>query len=246
MTFRAVCKADVIKSVIDSLSTLVDEAKFQLSAEGIVVRAVDAAHVAMVDLTLAKGAFKNFEAEEREIGLDIDKLKDALRLAGADDEVEFDLEEDGRLKVRIGNLVRRMSLVDTSGMTDPKVPKLDLPAIIQLPADELERGIKAAEGISDHVALSATPEWFQLSASGDMDSVDLKLEKDTLVDLSVDEDEVRSLFSLDYFSNMVKVAKGSGPLTVHLGNDYPVRLTFEFANGEGSCTYLLAPRIESA
>ncbi|MDX1612265.1 MAG: DNA polymerase sliding clamp, partial [Candidatus Thermoplasmatota archaeon] len=203
MSFRAVCKADVVKSVIDSLSTLVDEAKFEISAEGLTVRAVDAAHVAMVDLRLSKGAFKNFEAEDRELGLDIDKLKDTMRLAGADDEVEFEIEEEGRMTVRFGNLVRRMSLVDTSGMTDPKVPDLNLPAVITLPAGELDRGIKAAEGISDHVALQATEDGFELSASGDMDSVDLTLTEEVLQEITVEED-VRSLYSLDYFSNMVK------------------------------------------
>lgn len=245
MSFRAVCKADVVKSLIDSLSPLVDEAKFQLSPEGIHVRAVDAAHVAMVDLSLSKGAFKNFEAEESEIGLDIDKLKDTMRLAASDDEVEFEMVDQGRLAVRFGNLVRRMSLVDTSGMTDPKIPNLELPAIIRLSAAELDQGIKAAEGISDHVALQATDEGFELSASGDMDSVDLTLTEEVLQEITVEED-VRSLYSLDYFSNMVKVAKSADVLTLHLGNDYPVRLEFDFANGEGKVTYLLAPRIESA
>jgi proliferating cell nuclear antigen len=45
---------------------------------------------------------------------------------------------------------------------------------------------------------------------------------------------------------MVKVAKDAGTVQLRLGNDYPVRLGFEFADGEGEVTYLLAPRIESA
>jgi proliferating cell nuclear antigen len=245
MSFRAVCKADVLKSVIDSLSTLVDEAKFQVAPEGIEVLAVDAAHVAMIDLSVSKAAFKNLEADEMQLGIDIDKLEDATRLASSDDEVEFELEDEGLLKIQIGNLTRRMSLVDTSGMTEPQIPDLDLPATIKLPGDELHRGIKAAEGISDHVALHATAGGFELSAEGDMDSVDLTLEKDTLLEHRAEE-EVRSLFSLDYFSNMVKVARNAGTVTLRLGNDYPVRLQFELANGEGEVTYLLAPRIESA
>lgn len=245
MSFRAVCKADVVKSVIDSLSTLVDEAKFQVAPEGLEVLAVDAAHVAMIDLSLSKAAFEEFEAEEMKLGIDIDKLSDATRLASSDDEIEFDLEEDGLLRLEIGNLTRRMSLVDTSGMTDPKIPDLDLPAEITLPGDELDRGIKAAEGISDHVALEATAGGFELSAEGDMDSVNLTLEKDTLLEHRATED-CRSLFSLDYFSNMVGVAKDAGTIRMRLGSDYPVKLSFEFADGEGEVTYLLAPRIESA
>ena len=58
-------------------------------------------------------------------------------------------------------------------------------------------------------------------------------------------DKSRSLFSLDYFSNMSKVVADSSPITLHLGTDYPVKLEFDIADGSGHIIYLLAPRIES-
>lgn len=245
MAFHAKITADALRSIIDAVGTLVDEAKIKVTKDGIGLKAVDPAHVAMVELTLGKGAFDEFKADEGEFGVDLEKLKDILKLAGTDDEVILKLDTtNNRLEVRIGNLTRRMSLVDTSGMTDPKVPKLELPATITLAVGELERGIRASEAVSDHVALNATPEAFELSAEGDTDSVNLRLEKSMLGALKV-TDKAKSLFSLDYFANMVKAAKGSQALTIHLGSDYPVRMEFEIAKGNGRVTYLLAPRIES-
>ena len=58
--FEAKMKAEVLKEVIDVVSTLVDEAKFNVGKDSIGVKAVDPAHVAMVDLSLDRGAFDSY------------------------------------------------------------------------------------------------------------------------------------------------------------------------------------------
>lgn len=242
---HARCKADVLKTLIDATSTLVDEVKINVAPEGLNLKAVDPAHVAMVELNLKSGAFQEYKADAMEMGVDLEKFKEVLKLASGDDEVEMDFDPTGhRLVMKIGNVTRRMSLVDTSGMSDPKVPKLDLPAKVVVMPSELERGIKAAEAIADHVALVADKDGFELLAEGDTDQVHLKLDKSMLAELKVSE-RAKSLFSLDYFSNMVKAAKSSQGIELHLGTDYPVRMEFDLAGGNGHVTYLLAPRIES-
>ena len=243
--FHARVKAEVLKTVIDAISTLVDEAKFHVTSDGISLKAVDPAHVAMVDLLLKKAAFDEFKAEKMELGIDLDKFKEVLKLASSDDEVVMDYDgENHRLVLKIGNIVRRMSLVDTQGMADPKVPKLDLPCQVTIAASELEKGIKASEAVSDHVALIADKDHFELLAEGDTDAVNLRLDRSMLAELKTNE-RVKSLFSLDYFTNMVKAAKGSQGVHLNLGTDYPVRLEFDIAGGNGHIAYLLAPRIES-
>ena len=58
-------------------------------------------------------------------------------------------------------------------------------------------------------------------------------------------ERAKSLFSLDYFANMVKAGRTSPGIHLNLGNDYPVKIEFDIAGGNGHVTYLLAPRIES-
>ena len=98
--------------------------------------------------------------------------------------------------------------------------------------------------MSDHLALISSPDGFEMFSEGDTDSVNLKLSKDLLEKLDCKE-KVRSLFPLDYFSNIVKVISTPTTVTLSLGSDYPVKLEFNFADEKGSVTYLLAPRIES-
>jgi proliferating cell nuclear antigen len=124
------------------------------------------------------------------------------------------------------------------------VPNLNLPAKMTVTSDELQKGIRAAESVSDHIALNATPEGFEMYSEGDTDSVSLKLPKDLLISLEVTE-KVRSLFPLDYFSNMVRSIPAGSVVTINLGSDFPVKLEFEIADKRGSVNYLLAPRIES-
>src|SRR5687767_9271616 len=60
------CKAEVLKKVLDATNPLVDEAKFKITPDGISLKAVDPAHVAMIDLQLRKAAFLEYKADDME------------------------------------------------------------------------------------------------------------------------------------------------------------------------------------
>ena len=243
--FEAKVKADVLKEVVDVVSTLVDEAKFNVGKDAVSIKAVDPAHVAMVDLALDRSAFEQYKAEEGELGIDMDKMKEILRLAKGGEVISLAHDEEkNRLVVAVGNTTRRMSLVDTAGMSDPKVPSLSLPAKVTIRTDELRQGIRASESISDHIALKASSAGFEIVSEGDTDTVSHAVPKDLLEELQY-KDAVRSLFPLDYFSNMVKAISSAPSVTLYLGSDYPVKLEFKIAGGKGDVRYLLAPRIES-
>lgn len=243
--FNAKVKSEILKSIIEVTAPLVNEVKLNVNSDGISLRAVDPAHVAMVDLNVKKEAFEEYSASDLELGVDVDKLSSIMRLSGSGDMVtmEFD-QEANRLIIKIGNLVRKMALIDTAGMPDPKMPDLELPAKIVLKASELSRGVRASESVSDHLALTSNKENFELYAEGDTDTVNLKLPKNLLVNLT-SPSKCKSLFSIDYFSNMIKSIRGEEPVTIMLGNDNPARIEFDIAGKKGHVNYLLAPRIES-
>jgi proliferating cell nuclear antigen len=124
------------------------------------------------------------------------------------------------------------------------VPNLDLPAKIVLNGNELKRAVKAAEKVSDHMALGVSGKTFFIEAEGDLDKVRLEIPETSLISIEAKND-VRSLFSLDYLSDLSKSLGKSEHVIIDLGSDYPVKFSFNIAGGNGSVTYLLAPRIES-
>ena len=242
--FAAELKSDTLKGLVNIISTLIDEVKFTVTAEGMTLKAVDPAHVAMIEMNIGKGAFESYSASDCEMGLDLDKVKGVLKLAGSGDIIRMEQDESaGRLVFKVGNITRRMNLVDTSSLSDPKVPHLELSSNISVAVDELQKGIRAAESISDHITLKAGPEFFELSCEGDTDSVSLKLDKDAAkIDTSSD---VCSMFPPEYLANIIKAIPSGTQVDIELDNDYPVKLVFNLADGAVKVHYLLAPRIES-
>ena len=248
--FKARIKADSIKEFIGTVGSLVDEAKLFVNEDGIQIKAVDPSHVAMIEANLIKSAFDSYEAAKAEMGIDIDKFKTVLTVAGKEDMV--DLEKDdklNRLVVSIGNLTRAMPLLDTSGMPDPKVPSLDLPASVSVSVSEISQGLKASKSVSDHIALSTTKDSFRLICEGDnQNKVDLSLGKEQLEKLNSSED-VTSLFSLEYFALMVNSLPSDRILHINLGSDLPVKVDADLAvdemtGAQGNVKFLLAPRID--
>ncbi len=248
--FKARIKADSIKEFIGTVGALVDEAKLNVSEDGIQVKAVDPSHVAMIEANLVKSAFDSYEAAPVEMGIDIDKFKTVLSVAGKEDMVDMEKDDSlNRLVVNIGNLTRAMPLLDTSGMPDPKVPSLDLPASISVSVNEIAQGLKASKSVSDHIALSTTKDSFRLVCEGDnQNKVDLSLGKDQLEKLDSAE-ETTSLFSLEYFALMVNSLPSDRILHINLGSDLPVKVDADLAvddmtGAQGNVKFLLAPRID--
>ncbi len=243
--FKAVIGAEKLKDSIESISTLVDEAKFKITPEGISVRAVDPANVAMVSFDLAKDAFDSFEATDGELGIDLTKLNGVMETADKSENIELELDETAhKLVVRMRGLAYTMSLLDPSSIRkEPKVPTLDLPARIVIRGEDIKRAIKAAEKVSDYMSMGVKGEVFFMEAEGDTDRVRVELAKDQLIDMQAAE--AKSLFSLDYLSDMSKILGKANEVTIDLGKDYPLKLKVKIAEGHGEVSYMLAPRVES-
>jgi len=248
--FKARIKADNLKEFIGTVGSLVDEAKLNVNEDGMQIKAVDPSHVAMIEANLIKSAFDSYETDVAEMGIDVDKFKTVLAVAGKEDMVSLEKDDKlNRLIVNIGNLTRAMPLLDTSGMPDPKVPSLDLPAFVSVSVEEISQGLKASKSVSDHIALSTTKDSFRLICEGDnQNRVDLTLDKEQLEKL-VSPEETTSLFSLEYFALMVNSLPPDRILHINLGTDLPVKMDADLAiddltGAQGNVKFLLAPRID--
>jgi len=248
--FKARIKADNLKEFIGTVGSLVDEAKLNVNEDGMQIKAVDPSHVAMIEANLIKSAFDSYETDVAEMGIDIDKFKTVLAVAGKEDMISLEKDDKlNRLVVNIGNLTRAMPLLDTSGMPDPKVPSLDLPAFVSVSVEEISQGLKASKSVSDHIALSTTKDSFRLICEGDnQNRVDLTLGKEQLEKL-VSPEETTSLFSLEYFALMVNSLPPDRILHINLGTDLPVKMDADLAiddltGAQGNVKFLLAPRID--
>ncbi|MCQ1537087.1 DNA polymerase sliding clamp [Methanosarcina sp. KYL-1] len=243
--FKAAINAELLKDSIAALAVIVDEVRFKINPEGISVKAVDPANVAMGIFELGSAAFEEYSADECEIGIDLNKITDLLGIAEKTDTVRMELEEKSqKLLIDVGGLSYTLSILDPSTIrAEPRVPQLELPAKVVMNGADLRRAVKAAEKISDHLLMGVSGDTFYMEAKGDTDQVRLEMGRDQLIDLK--SGDACSLFSLDYLTDIVKPTNKVNEVVLSLGRDFPVLIDFEIANGAGRISYLLAPRIES-
>jgi len=245
--FKAIVSASTLRDALDSVSVLVDECKIRLNEDELAIRAVDPANVGMVDLTLEAAAFESYEADGGGIGVNLNRLEDIAGMANTGDLIQLELDEETRkLHIHIEGLSYTLALIDPDSIRqEPDIPDLDLPAEIVLEGAQIDRGITAADMVSDHIRLRVdeAEEAFFIEAEGDTDDVDLRLDREDLIDLQAGPAD--SLFSLDYLKDMNKAIPKDAEVRVELGEEFPVKLHYEFGEGMGQVTYMLAPRIQS-
>lgn len=242
--FEVVVKSDVLKEVVKVLNTLLNEVKLLISPDSIMVRAVDPSHVAMIDLELAKEACDSYEASDLELAIDLQRFNDFLNIAmhGEDISLNYD-EEMNVLLATIGPIKRKLALLDPTEIKLQKMPQLKLESFVEVGTRSLKRGIRAAKEVGTYLTVTLDAENADFSSKGDIDSVNFLLTKDMCEKLHAEE-RVRSMFSLKYFEKLVAaVPDSSETITLWVGNDIPVKAEFKIAEGKGSVTFLLAPRI---
>ena len=267
--FRARIDAALLRECVEAILAVVDEARLKIGEEAWKVRAVDPANVALVDLELSREAFDEYafsppspssppssssspspqeegteeESVGIEIGVDFGKFNDILRSGWRKGTVSIILEDKDKLLVQLDALSYTISLLDVSSLRkEPKIPALEFSTRVVVDADDFKRTIKAAERIGDHIAMGVEGDKFYMEAEGEMEKMRFSLRKDELLHLS--GSDCRSLFSLEYLAAMAK-GFASDTLTLYISTDHPLKLEFDFADGNGKVTYLLAPRIEA-
>ncbi len=244
---KATIDADILKESIDAISAIVTECRLHVDEQGLSMRAVDTANVAMISLALKKEAFESFTATTGELGIDIAKMKNIFGMMAKNDMLALELPDDGhKLQVSFQGYKYSITLLDANTIRkDPNPPTIDLPAKVVLSGNDLNSAIKAAAVVSDKIALGVDPglQIFYMIAEGDTDHIRREFGKNEVK--FINAVEVRSLFSLDYLKDMGKVMSRAEAVEVQLGIDHPVKLGFDIAGGKGHVEYLLAPRIEA-
>ena len=121
-------RQDLMRTVVETLSVVVEEARLDFSEDGLGVRVVDPSHVAMIKMDVDSAAFDTWEVDETNLGLEMWKMNQFISVGGAGDMVELTYNEDsGQATILIGRIELNLRPLDNSTLNPPNVPSLDLP-----------------------------------------------------------------------------------------------------------------------
>ncbi|RLG80369.1 MAG: DNA polymerase sliding clamp, partial [Thermoprotei archaeon] len=97
-------EAKYFKEIIDALGKLIDEVAFQLTQEGLVIKALDPARVALIHIDLPMTAFIEYDVSEETIaGISTANLAKMLKRVKKGDRFVLSVEED-RVEVVIESI----------------------------------------------------------------------------------------------------------------------------------------------
>ncbi len=240
-------KPDVLRAIVDILSTIVEEARMVFDQDKVQIRVVDASHVALIEMEVDAAAFEAWNADETTLGLELQKMRDLVSLAGSDDLIDFTYDEAlGSVNMVVGDVDRTIRPLDHSIMKNPRVPDLELKNKTTIQTSKFNRALKAAKQVGDLVTLSLDRQQFSLHVSNDQDSVTVSHEAGQLVALECDS-PVKSTYSIGYLAQLIARVDGlTESIDVLFDDKMPLRIEFTFADGAGRMIYFLAPRIEDA
>jgi len=231
----------------EAIVGVANEAILTITENGLEINAVDPANVAMVDLTLPRSSFNNFEFESSEeqlkIGIDFANLLRMLK-SWKMETVELELREK-TLFVRSGIFDHSVSGFDPSSLRrEPRgpnatfiIPKVTF--IINQADVRTELFREAIQSLKlvceDFVNIGIKDGEIYMLGKGELGT--LKAVLGQLPHIG----DVCSSHSIEYLSAMCS-GMHTETIKLSLRTDYPIRFDFDIA-GKGKVTYMLAPRI---
>ena len=239
----------MLKDMITAISTLVDEATFNLTPEGLKLRAMDPSRVAMIDFEWPKTVFDEYTCDTpTKMCINIGEILKLLRRTAKDESVELAHDEKtNRLNISIKGKYERTFNMPTLEATEEEVPtpKINFNIHAKVTTEGLHQAIEDVLLVSDHVKIEVDPEKLTMRAAGDLMGATIELKKgsDALLELEAKEPS-KATFSLSYLSEIIKTAAGASDIaTLEFSSDMPIRIDFQQPK-EGKLTFYLAPRIE--
>jgi proliferating cell nuclear antigen len=235
------------KAVISAVSTLVEEATFEATVEGISFRGMDPSHVALIDIKWPNTAFEKYDCDaDIKFGVRIDEFSKLVKRADKSNAIEINISDDNMLLVTIGkNKKYKMRLIESSA-SDTPLPKIPYDSKISLTSSIFDKILGDVQVVSDYLTINAKEASAEFSGKGDSGEVNIILEKnkDELTELDVKADS-SGTYSLEYLNPIVKaVGTTVETVTCEFSSSKPLRIEFKVAN-IGRIHFYLAPRVES-
>lgn len=236
------------KAVGAAVKTLVEEATFDATGEGLTFRAMDPSHVALVDLSWPLTAWEKYECDKpTKFSLRVEDLVKLIGRSETKDSIEISATEEDAISVKFTNGYKReftIHLIESSGGAAP-LPKLEFDTKATLTKTILEKVLGDISVVSDQVTIQASKDKLTFSGKSDVGKAEIGLLKNDadVLDLQVGTDS-KATYSIDYILGILKALGGvTDTVQMELSTKKPVRLQLKLNDQGATIWYFLAPRV---
>ena len=239
--------SDEWKAVIASITTLVEEATFEATVEGITFRGMDPSHVALIDISWPNSAFEKYNCDsDIKFGVRVDEFSKVIKRAEKKESIEISISDDNMLQILIGkNKKWSMRLIEGSA-SDTPLPKISYDSKIGLSSSTFDKILCDIDVVSDYLSIKTATNNAEFSGKGDSGEAVINFEKgmEGLEEITVNQ-ECTGTYSLEYLNPIVKaMGSTSDSIICEFSSGKPLRIEFKVSN-IGRIHFYLAPRVES-
>ncbi len=240
-------EAKVFQSLVEAVGKIVDEVALVADEEKVTMKAIDPAQVVLMQITIPKTAFLEYEVEgEEKLGFEIANLVKFLKRAKKGYQLELGDEEEGaKLKIVLkGSLIKKYVIpnLEVAEMELPDISQLEYSVEALLLANVVKEAIRDIETVSDVVVVEAPDENTLLFRGlGSTETVTrITTASSAVISLTIKE-PAKAAYDLAYLKHIVSLTKVSDNVTIRFANDAPLYLRFDILAG-GYAEYVLAPQ----
>lgn len=226
------------REIMNVISTLLEEAEFKASPEGLKLRAMNDSKVAMIDLELPASFFDGYECDVvTHLRIKVKSMQDILEGAEAKEAIELSyLKEQAKLVVYLHNEYERVFSLATLAIEKEfeEEPGTAFTVKAQVSTTNLKKVISESEKIGDEVTIEAKADRIEFKTIGLTGNVVSTFKKgsSSLTELFT-EKESSATYSLDLLKAVVKDASSlSDTVNMEYSTDHVLRLDFVLPQGK--------------
>lgn len=237
-------KLDLPKLLVEGISTIsdiVNEAKIKVDKTGLSITAIDPANVVLVSFSIPAKAFSQLEADNEQIGLNLDDFKQVLRRLAKSSSIVLETK-DNLLEIKSNDAGKRafnLALINLD-TEEKKVPEFDFTSAIEMNSSLLSQAVEDAGIVSDSCSFTTTPESFIIEAKGSLNKMRAEFNGDEVSILKTGNDKAK--YSIEYLKKFMKAQNLAEKVKLSFKTDHPANIEFKHDNID--LRFIIAPRIE--
>ena len=246
-----IAKEPMVK-FLETVKEFSEDVILYVQRDGINVKTVDPANVALVEGFMPKKAFEKWDVDGGEtlIGIDVKRILDILSVVEKGGLCNFTYPSESnihRIKIMWENLTYEGGTLEPGMIRKkPTVPEIAYPGSVTLSTAAVSKALKGICKVSDTAVFKLERDTITIGGKGDTDGVKTVIGKKNTIDLRYAGDKpITSLFCMDYLDDIVKKLskiERDGEIKISIGQDTP--LTIEKEMDAFRLKIMLSPRLE--
>ena len=235
------------KNCVDSIVSLVDEGAFNITKEGIALKAMDPSGISMVSFFIPGKAFSKYDVEKPStVGLNLENFSKILSSSRNNEQLTIK-DASNRLAIEfIGENSRRryrLPMIEVKKEAD-KEPKIEFESHIEVKSDPFREVLKDATSLSSLIGFKTEKDAFRIVAKGDAAELEEEHAGNTDFVKKINVSKPSSAtFNLEYLDRIVRACPAGNSISLSLKTEEPIKVDYKI--GDAAVAYFLAPYMES-